>query len=193
MASAVTNGITRTIPNFTVNSERANKAIKWVGKNISSPENRFILGVTALMSQPFIDLKNKHVDEDTRKVSVARTVAKIIAGTLTGVFIRYGCIKAINSFCKVPTEEVLKSKHPRLKTLFTPSIAFRNLEVDLQKHKEAYGTFLSLAVMTFTNFLIDAPLTKFLTNRFVDKIHKNDNLKAQQSQNDKGKEINNVA
>lgn len=47
------------IPQMTVKGERANKAIKWIGKNISSPENRFILGATALMSQPFIDLSNK--------------------------------------------------------------------------------------------------------------------------------------
>ena len=45
------------------------------------------------MSQPFIDASNKNVDEKTRKVSVARTIAKIIAGTLTGYFVRKGCIK----------------------------------------------------------------------------------------------------
>ena len=90
------------IPQMTVKGERANKAIKWIGKNISSPENRFILGATALMSQPFIDLNNKKVDEDTRKVSAARTVAKIIAGTATGVLIRSGCIHAVNAFTKLP-------------------------------------------------------------------------------------------
>ena len=37
------------------------------------------------------------------------------------------------------------------------------------------GTALSLGVMMFTNFLIDAPLTKFLTNKFISNI---DNKKA---------------
>jgi hypothetical protein len=178
---------------MTVNSERANKAIAWVGQKISSPENRLILGVSALMSQPFIDLKNKHVDEDTRKVSAARTVAKIVAGTLTGVVIRYGCIRAINSFCKIPTEEVVKSKYAKLKTLFTPTVAFKNASVNLKRYKEAYGTLLALVVMTFTNFLIDAPLTKFLTNKFVDKIHKNDEIKAKQQPQVKEKGVDNVA
>jgi hypothetical protein len=190
---SLTNGITRRIPSMTVNSERATKAITWVGQKISSPENRLILGVSALMSQPFIDLKNRHVDEDTRKVSAARTVAKIIAGTLTGVAIRYGCIRATNSFCKIPTEEILKSKHARWKTLFTPSIAFKNTAINLKKYKEAYGTLLALVVMTFTNFLIDAPLTKALTNKFVAKIHKHDELKAQKDTQNKEKRVNNVA
>ena len=34
------------------------------------------------------------------------------------------------------------------------------------------GTTLSLAVMLFTNFLIDAPLTKYLTNKFIKNIDK---------------------
>lgn len=67
------------VPNRIVNSEKWQKRIKWVGSEISSPENRLILGVTALMSQPFIDAHNKSVDEDTRKVSVCRTIAKIVA------------------------------------------------------------------------------------------------------------------
>jgi hypothetical protein len=63
----------------------------------------------------------------------------------------------------------------------------------LKKYKEAYGTLLALVVMTFTNFLIDAPLTKILTNKFVAKIHKHDELKAQKDTQNKEKEVNNVA
>ena len=39
--------------------------------------------------------------------------------------------------------------------------------------------------MTFTNFLIDAPLTKFLTNKFVDKIHEKDKAKVVKLQTNK--------
>ena len=91
------------IPNKVISSEKWQKRIEWVNKEISTPENRLILGVTALMSQPFIDAHNKSVDEDTRKVSVCRTLAKIIAGTLTGYFIRKGCIKAIDKWSKLPS------------------------------------------------------------------------------------------
>ena len=41
------------------------------------------------------------------------------------------------------------------------------------------GTALSLGVMMFTNFLIDAPLTKFLTNKFIGDIDKRKQLKNQ--------------
>ena len=157
-------------PQMTISGERANKAVAWVGKHISSPENRFILGATALMSQPFIDLHNRKVDEDTRKVSSARTVAKIIAGTLTGVLIRSACIHSVNAFTKLPHEISPNMKFKSLRNLFTPS---EGICKNLNEYKNAMGTILATVVMMFTNFLIDAPLTKFLTNKFVDKIHNN--------------------
>lgn len=161
------------VPSMTVSGEKSLKALKWIGKNISSPENRAILGVTALMTQPFIDLSNKKVDEDTRKVSAARTVAKIIAGTLTGVAVRAGCIKAIDAFTKYPNEITSATKLKKWRSLFIPDVALKTLN----QYKKSLGTIMSLGVMLFTNFLIDAPLTKFLTNKFVDKIHKNDKQK----------------
>ena len=166
VARNVTGAVAGAIPTVTIKGERTNKIITWIGKNISSPENRLILGVTALMSQPFIDLHNRKVDEETRKVSAARTVAKIIAGTLTGVIVRKGCIKAIDAFSKLPSELAQNTKYPWLRTLFTPDAAISGILTDLTHHKNALGTFLSLFVMTITNFAIDAPLTKFLTNKF---------------------------
>ena len=81
-----------------------NKAIKSVldfsGKYLHAPEQRIILGATALATQPLIDLKNKNVDEETRKTSVARTIAKIIAGTLVGVVVRYAGIAFVRRYTK---------------------------------------------------------------------------------------------
>lgn len=162
----IVDAITKKIPSWTVSNPKLLKSIKWMGQHISSPENRLILGVTALMSQPFIDLYNKNVDEETRKVSAARTVAKIIAGTSTGVFIRWACIKAIDAFTKPMAKGVART----WKNLLLPT---KSLET-LSHYKNAMGTIISLAVMVCTNFLIDAPLTKYLTNKFVDKIHKKD-------------------
>ena len=181
VARNVTGTVAGAIPTVTIKGERANKIISWIGKNISSPENRLILGVTALMSQPFIDLHNRKVDEETRKVSAARTVAKIIAGTLTGVLVRKGCIKAIDAFSMLPSQITSKTKWPWLRTLFTPDSAISGVLTDLTHHKNALGTFLSLFVMTITNFAIDAPLTKFLTNKFVDKIKEKDAIKAEEA------------
>ena len=168
VSNSVTQGIANVIPKLTVKGEKANKAISWIGEQISSPENRLILGVSALMSQPFIDLYNKKVDEDTRKVSAARTVAKIIAGTLTGVLIRSGCIHAIDAFTKYPSQITPDMKFKKLRSLFAPSEGLLN---DFSYYKKSLGTIISLFVMVFTNFLIDAPLTKFLTNKFVDRIN----------------------
>lgn len=164
----INQGIVNIVPEMTISNEKTLKGLKWVGEKVSSPENRLILGVTALMSQPFIDLNNKKVDEDTRKVSAARTVAKIIAGTTTGVLIRSGCIHAIDAFTKLPTEITPDMKFKKLRTLFTPSAGILK---DLNQYKKSLGTILSLGVMVVTNFLLDVPLTKFLTNKFVDRIN----------------------
>ena len=152
---------------FTVNSPKAIKRIEWIGQNISSPENRLILGVTALMSQPFIDGTNKHVDEKTRKYSVARTIAKIIVGTTTGVIIRKGCIKAIDAFTTLKVTPDMKFK--KLRQCLLPVVEKIDLE-QLEQHKNALGTLAGLAIMMYTNFAIDAPLTKWLTNIFSKKM-----------------------
>lgn len=141
--------------------------VNWInkaGEKISSAEQRLILGASALMSQPFIDAHNKNVDEKTRKVSVARTIAKIIAGTTTGFLIRKGCIKAIDAMSKPVGKNV-----PKWKTLFTPKNITKTNTDAFKQYRNAMGTIVALVVMMFTNFLIDAPLTRFLTNKFVKK------------------------
>ena len=57
--------------------------------------NRMIMGSTALVTQPFIDANNKRVDENTRKISTYRTIAKIIAGTVVGIIVRGICFELI--------------------------------------------------------------------------------------------------
>lgn len=145
--------------------EKGDKFFKTAGKEISSAENRLILGVTALMSQPFIDFYNRDIDDETRKVAVCRTVAKIIAGTLTGFAVRKGTIGLIKACSKKPGQNVAKWE-----TIFTPKDV-KDVDTEaFKQYQNALGTFVSLGVMMFTNFLIDAPLTKYLTNKFNDKI-----------------------
>lgn len=202
LSGSMTSRIAEWLPAMSVAGEKANRAINWIGRNISSPQNRVILGASALMSQPFIDLHNRKVDEDTRKVSAARTVAKIIAGTLTGFFVRYGCIKAIDYCSLLPSQITKATKNVKLRTLLTPDSALSGVLKDLNQYKKALGSFVALLVMLVTNFAIDAPLTKFLTNKFVDKYDLNKNstnklpkgspvifpLVAQKAANFKGKE-----
>lgn len=177
ISNTATDTLCGALPKITISGENFNKAIDYIGKEFSSPENRLILGASALMTQPFIDGCNKKVDEDTRKVSVARTVAKILAGTFTGYFVRKGCIKAIDAFTKLPAEINDKTTLKNFRMLFTPNDAKIGILKDLHHYKSALGTVLSLFVMTFTNFAVDAPLTKFLTNKFTAKIKEHDNLK----------------
>jgi len=155
---------------FVVSNPKSIKAVEWIGKKLSSAENRLILGASALMTQPFIDASNKEVDAETRRYSICRTVAKVIAGTVTGYAIRKGCIKSIDAFTKLPTEIKPDMKFKKLRSCLLPSI--KHTADELAQYKNALGTLMALGVMVFTNFLIDAPLTKFLTNVFTGKTKK---------------------
>ncbi len=152
------------IGTFVPSNEKLINGIKWVGQHVSSPQQRLILGATALMSQPFIDLYNRKVDEETRKVSALRTIAKIIAGTTTGYFVRYGCNLAVEKFINAPIKG-----QKAWKSLLYPQKIVKATEEGLRQYKLSIGAILALGVMLFTNFLIDAPLTKYLTNKFIDK------------------------
>lgn len=181
ITNSTAGSIASKFPQMTVSSTRINNSLNWIGKNISSPQNRLILGVTALMSQPFIDLSNKKVDEETRKVSAARTCAKIIAGTSVGFGVRALCNKLLDYTTLLPSKITASTKYPKLRVLFTPMEAVIGVLKDMNQYKKAWGAILALGAMLFTNFLIDAPLTKYLTNKFVDKIHEKEKLKAQQA------------
>lgn len=160
--------IVKLVPSVTVKDGKLLDGIKWAGQHISSPQNRLILGASALLSQPFIDLHNKRVDEDTRKSSAARTVAKILVGTATGFLVRYYTIKAVEAFTLKPVANI-----PKYKSIFFPK-GIKNTTINGLKHyKMALGSFLALLVMLFTNFAIDAPLTKRLTNYFIDRLKLN--------------------
>lgn len=133
------------IPEIKIKKDFLKKTIDFCDKHVSSPQQRLAIGVTALFTQPFIDYYNKNVDEKTRDLSVQKTLAKSIVGMTTGFFIRDWCIKLANA----------KIFKPDIKDI--PKDKFKN-------YKNAMGTLLATIVMTATNFLIDAPLTSFLTN-----------------------------
>ena len=139
---------------------------KW-GNLISKPaENRAIMGATALLTQPAIDYYNHKVDEETRTVSRNRTIAKILAGTGVGVFVVRGPIyKAIATM----TDPKGKSKYSKslLPKKYLTELA-KN-EVFLKNYRSALSMSVALVAMCATNFLLDAPLTAYLTNKFNEK------------------------
>lgn len=147
-----------------------------IGDSFPSWAQRLISGITGIMFQPWFDLNNKRVDEDTRKISTARTCAKIIAGTLTGVTIRWGCVKLVKNFTQSEhaRKELVKlgkkvSNKPigKINSWLLPKSAKDASYKEIKKYAEAMGTYAGLIVMIFTNFLIDAPLTTYLTNKFA--------------------------
>ncbi len=152
----------------------------------SSPQQRLFLGVTALMTQPFIDLYNKSVDEKTRVVSCARTLAKNIVGTIVGITVRELCIRAIDFCTEVDAKKLNNPKYLKFKTALLPSnVKFKETTRELVKHRQALGTFIALGVMLITNFTIDLPLTKMMTNWFTKKFENNAKKKMEKEQQSK--------
>lgn len=159
------------------------QSLSWTGDHFSSTMQRGITGVTAFFLQPWFDYNNKHVDEDTRKVSTARTMAKIIVGTGTGVFIREACIQGCKYFAQNNNIRESENKNP-LETftkwqqiLLPEGKEFRaNLTPrQIKTYRGAVGTVAALFIMLGTNFLVDAPLTTYLTNKITPMFMKKKN------------------
>ena len=135
-------------------------------KFLSKPaENRLIMGATAGVTQPVIDSLNTRVDEETREVSICRTFAKILAGTFVGILVRGSCY---NMVVKMTNPKSLK----RISKALLPTINLSKLINDeklLNNYRSALSTSIAVGVCSFTNFILDAPFTIFLTNYFNDK------------------------
>lgn len=164
------------------------KLIK-IGDEFPSWAQRLVSGVTGIMIQPWFDWNNKRVDEDTQKISTARTCAKIIAGTLTGVSIRWACVKASENFTRSENAEKELKDIGKLKRRFInkpikkinqillPPAFEKATFKEIGKYRQALGTYAGLLVMFFTNFLVDAPLTTYMTNKFAKKTIEKQSLK----------------
>ena len=141
--------------------------MKKVDEFISDPMwNRGIMGVTALASQPAIDYYNHRVDDETREVSRNRTISKIVAGSLVGMFVVRGPIyKMVENMTNI-------NGKTRWSKALLPKTRINELaknEKFLKNHRTIIAMLLSLGAMVFTNFLLDAPLTIFFTNLLNNK------------------------
>lgn len=154
--------IVKLIPPKKFNGGGGEKMITFFDKFINVPENRLLIGVSALATQPFIDLYNKDTDEKTRLVSCARTIAKHGVGLVTGVAIRAGFIKLAKNYSVIGSHGIKP-----IKKIFTPSNAISDKTHAYTQYQNTMGTLLATAGMLFSNFLIDAPLTKYYTNVLI--------------------------
>jgi len=148
--------------------DRWNQIADWVSR---PAQNRLIMGGTAIFIQPAIDRHNKHVNEETRETAALRTTAKVIVGTGAGIAVRQPCYNITEAMTNVEGNKTWSK-------WFIPSSKLEGLKNDskfLKNHRTTIATFMALGIMLFTNFLIDAPWTVKLTNKFIassDKLAK---------------------
>lgn len=143
---------------------------KKVDEFVSHPaNNRLIMGATAILTQPAIDYCNHKVDKETREVSMCRTIAKILAGTLVGIVVRGSCYKMVEKMTNI------NGKSRISKSLLSPKYKAEliKFETFLKNHRRALSNASAILAMSVTNFLVDAPLTVFLTNHFNEKRQEN--------------------
>ncbi len=164
---------------YTVVNSNTLDLITQIGKRFSSPEQRALQGAVALGIQPAMDYNNKDADDNTRAISTARTIGKIVAGTLVGVLVRKGSINLIKYASKdLNANEIANLKGiQKLKVLFTPKLSEISDELKIGDSKAIYenytktmGTILATIAMLFTNFLFDVPLTKAITKFLEPKV-----------------------
>ena len=161
---------------------------KWknIDDIVSHPAwNRGILGATALFSQPVIDRYNPRVDDETRVVSMNRTIAKVAVGTTVGIVVR----DLVYRLTKNMTDINGKTRTSKLLLPKNHLTEIAQNEKFLKNYRSALAMSIALLVMSVTNFAIDAPLTVFFTNLFNDKH--NEKKKVKEAKNH-GKEVNNV-
>lgn len=155
---------------------------KWTYVTSDPMWNRGIMGVTALLTQPTIDYYNHRVDDETRTVSRNRTIAKIVAGTLVGMFVVRG---PVYKLVEKMTNPLGKGKYSKA---LIPKKYIEELaknETYLKNHRATLAMALALGVMCVTNFVLDAPLTIFFTNLLNEKsgIINNSESKKEEVQN----------
>lgn len=138
------------------------------GEKFTSPHNRAIMGITALVSQPLFDIYNNDVDKKTQNYSCAKDIAKIVVGTAVGVIIRALSIKYAKRGCMVPKAgETLK----KWQTAFMPDgVSLEEQAKYVKAHANTIGTVIGTATGLVTNFIIDMPLTKLFTNYLTPKV-----------------------
>lgn len=154
---------TRTSKEGNDSVKRWNKTNNWVSHPMW---NRGIMGATALLTQPTIDYYNHRVDDETRTVSRNRTIAKIIAGTLVGMFVVRG---PVHKVVQKMTDLTGKKKYSRWLLPKKYIEKLKNDEGALENYRSTLAMLMALIAMCYTNFKLDAPLTTILTNLFNKK------------------------
>lgn len=177
-------------PSHTSKDER-DTVSRWTKINnwVSHPMwNRGIMGATALLTQPTIDYYNHRVDDETRTVSRNRTIAKIIAGTLVGMFVVRGPVhKVVKKMTDVNGKKIYSK-------WLLPKKYIKRLKEnkdELTNYRSTLAMLMALIGMCYTNFALDAPLTTILTN-LLNKKSKQEKEREISDKLSSGKEVGNA-
>ena len=150
------------------------KGLKFLS-NMSTTKQTIILMIPGLTINPAIDLFNKNVDDETRKFSACRSIAKELAGSTIGVGVR--------ALCGVGCEALLKKGHLFGKMLDKNA---KDYLKQVKEHAGIIGGVFALGALLFTDFFVDIPFIN-LTNELLVKLffpkyaknNKSENIKPQ--------------
>jgi len=167
---------------FYFNVEKSRKFFE-AFRYAQSYHHRFLLGATAI---PLVGCADYFIlsDEKKRNDSLSRNMAKIAAGTLAGVAVRYGSLKLINKYTKVGINQLGQDKvfiENKNALLFPKKYLgeHKGMEEDwgvtVDGYRKAISTWLAIFAMLFTNFAIDMPLTVQLSKFFRANFFKDNN------------------
>ena len=128
---------------------------------ISTPQQRMIVGGSALILHPIIDLNNKKVDKRTRETSASRSMSRAIVGTVSGI--------AVRALCNNAGDKLSKSKNPA----FAIDALKKADTAQLKRYGVVLGSILSLLALSITNFIFDVPLINKYQNLINEKVFHN--------------------
>lgn len=166
-----------------IRDKNIEKFINYSGKKLNAPQQSIIMGVSSLVFQPYINRKNKQLDEDTRDMAVARSIGKSITGNisdfLTRVFSIFAVAKLSNyAINKVNTDDdfVMEIKPKSKLDIFTPNLKEdfvprpkKEFLKDFKSYRMAMGALVATGLAVFVKTTVELPATKFLTDYFYRK------------------------
>ncbi len=163
-----------------IRSKNAEKFIRYSGKKLNAPQQAVIMGVSSLMFQPYINRKNKQLDEDTRDMAVARSIGKSITGNVSDFVTRVFSIFAVTKLSNYVINSVktdddfVTGVSPKSKLdIFTPNIregfipqTRKEFLKDFKSYRVAMGALLATGLSVFVKTTVELPATKYLTDYF---------------------------
>lgn len=163
-----------------IKSKSIDKFVDYSGRKLNAPQQALIMGTSAVLFQPYINRKNKRLDDDTRDMAVARSIGKCIVANSSDFLARVVSIFAVaklsNYITKsdknnedLVTELTPKSKldifAPNMKENFEPRTN-KELLKDIKSYRYAMGALLATGFAVFLKTTVELPLTKKLTDYF---------------------------